>query len=75
MSDIYEIRDVKDFLTVPPHKRHAALTDFAIWLDICDEVAEQFKPDEVTVGNVFKWKDDGVSGCSEVNIRPMEQPE
>lgn len=75
MNNLYEIRTVKDFLTVPASKRHAALTDFAMWLAICDEVAEQFEPEEVTVGNVFKWKDDGVPGCSEINIRPMENAE
>ena len=70
--NVYEIRSVKDFLTIPEDKRATALSDFAMWLAICDEVAEQFKPEEVAVGNVFKWKDDGVSGCSEINILPME---
>ncbi|THD06164.1 hypothetical protein [Rhodanobacter lindaniclasticus] len=73
--DVYEIRSIKDFLSVPPDKRVAALCDFAMWLAICDMMADKFTPEEVTVGDVFKWKDDGISGCSEINIRTPEQPE
>lgn len=73
--DTYEIRSVKDFLAIPPDKRTAALADFAMWLAICDTVAEKYTPEELTVRDVFRWKDDGIAGCSEINIIAPEQPE
>jgi hypothetical protein len=73
--DVYEIRSVKDFLAIPPDKRPAALADFAMWLAICDTVAEKYTPEELTVRDVFRWKDDGIAGCSEINIIAPEQPE
>jgi hypothetical protein len=72
--DTYEIRSVKDFLAIPPDKRTAALADFAMWLAICDTVAEKYTPEELTVRDVFRWKDDGIAGCSEINIITPEQP-
>lgn len=73
--DIYEIRSVKDFLLIPPDKRTTALADFAMWLAICDKVAGEYTHEELTVSDVFRWKDDGIAGCSEITIRTPEQPE
>lgn len=72
--DVYEIRTVKDFLSIPPDKRPAALAAFAMWLAICDKVASKYTPEELTVRDVFRWKDDGIAGCSEIHICTPEQP-
>lgn len=68
MSDEYIIRTVKDFLTVPADKREAMLADFIVWMDMADRLAEVFDPSELTVIDHFRWKDDGITGCSEINL-------
>ena len=69
MNTVYEIRTVKDFLTIPVEKRKSALDDFGLWLGMNDAIAELCAGGLLKVGDSFKWIDDGKIGCSEVNIK------
>lgn len=72
MSDVYTIRTVKDFLTVPNDKRDAMLADFLLWMSMADRVASLFDTSEMTVMDHFKWVDDGVHGFSKINLHFVE---
>lgn len=73
MSDIYTIRTVKDFLTVPHDKRADMLADFIVWMEMADRLAAAFDPSELSVIDHFKWVDDGITGCSEINLHFEEK--
>lgn len=74
MADIYEIRTVKDFLTVPEEKREAMLVDFVLWLRMVSEFNGLFDG-VIAVDNCFKWVDDGLNGCKEINLRIIRDDE
>ena len=75
MSATYDISAIKDFLAVPTEKREAMLIDFLHWMTLCDEVVAKCAPKQLRVGDYFRWIDDGMTGLTEIIIRPVESPE
>jgi hypothetical protein len=65
VSDIYEFRNVTDFLTIPADKREAALIDLHMWL----MMVEGAKALGFECGEVFKWVAYGEHELREVNLK------
>ena len=75
VSATYDIRTIKDFLAVPVEKRESMLFDFLHWMMICDEVVAKFTPEELQIGDYFRWVDDGKYGIKEIIMRMVEVEE
>lgn len=72
----YRIQTLSDFFQVPDDKVEQCLKDFKLWIELskpfCDLCADH-GVDFTSVVPGFIWKDDGLEGLSEINIRiPIE---
>lgn len=75
MPNKYEIRTIKDMISVPADKRGAMLSDLLIWLTMTDDRAEIESKLSKILGSptsvddsVFTWIDDGIEGLSGLNL-------
>jgi hypothetical protein len=70
----YDIRTLADFNKVPKGRRAACLVEFLEYLDFMDGFPLPEKAEHVG----FKWKDDGIKGCTgvlfEVEIKGRIEP-
>lgn len=72
MADPLEIRTVADFYKVPKERRSLCLSEFLIWMTVC-EVTDAMGLSK-SVRDVFKWIDDD-KGEMHVNIKPAPPKE
>ncbi len=55
---IYEIRTVKDFFKVPAERRELCVSEFLMWMGMCDGAAALLGGLVDPVRTVFTWIDD-----------------
>lgn len=72
----YEIKEIKDFLQVPPDKIGICLKDFAQYLEMVrafTTIADVL--DSPIESHGFTWVDDGIEGVSSVRLHDIEAGE
>lgn len=74
-SPEYKISSIADFLKVPAEKQAECVRDFVTWLNMARDAAEigdlmtEILQGKVSFGlESFTWIDDGVSGCSAIDV-------